>query len=112
MAPTKHSDTDLPTDIKTGERIPIDAVLRKHNLSIDDLIKCGREGLLATRIVRDRFGDVVAEDPDNATRHKFFASFLELLGYMKKDSVNVQVVNISAEEKELLDAYKRKVGVE
>ncbi len=104
---------DIATEPTTESRPPIDAVLRKHNLSIDDLIKCGREGLLATRIVRDRFGDVVAEDPDNATRHKFFASFLELLGYMKKDNINVtQVMNITAEERGYLDAYKKRVGVE
>lgn len=90
----------------TPNKLSVEEILQKQNLSIDDLVICGKQGLQAKRIVRDRYGDVIAEDPDMATRHKFFASFLELLGYMKRDSVNVQVVNISPEENELLEAYK------
>ena len=114
-------DKELPTKTlskKSAEKILLEAsqlptdhnelltLLTKHGCSLDELIKVGVEGMKSTRIVRDRYGDVVAEDPDGQTRHKYFASFIELLGLIKKESINVSVVNISQRERELLDAYR------
>lgn len=99
----------LEADIESTVRPIIDDVLRKHKLSIDDLVKCGKEGLLAMKEIGgyDEEGDK-REVPDYNVRHKYFDSFMNLLGYLKPGSVNVNVVQISAEEKELIEAYKRK----
>lgn len=89
-------------------RPSIDIVLRKHNLTIDDLVTCGKEGLIAYKKCYDRYGDPLdVLEPDHNVRHKFFASFMLMLGYLEKDSVNVTVTQVSQAEKELLDAYKR-----
>lgn len=92
----------------SSPRPPIDDILRKHNLSIDDLVKCGREGLLATKESNqfNEDGDRL-EVPDYNVRHKYFDSFMNLLGYLKPSSLSVNVVQVSNEERELLEAYKR-----
>lgn len=88
----------------------IDAVLRKHNLTIDDLILCGKRGLNAKKVIKDRDGDFVEELDDFNVQHKFFASFMLMLGYLKESSVSVNVAQISTEERDLMDAYRRVVN--
>lgn len=101
------ASTNEPT-IEPKEKLTIEEILHKQRLSIDDLVRCGKDGLEAQKIIRDRYGNEVGTEPDFPTRHKFFASFLELLGYMKKDTnITVGVNNMSPEEKEWLAAYKR-----
>lgn len=92
-------------ETNTAAKLSVEEILKKQNLTIDDLIKCGREGLGAVKTRSSKYGDI--EEADYNVRHKFFASFMELLGYMKKDSVSVQVVNVSPAERELLEAYRR-----
>ncbi len=97
--------------IKSDNKNPsIDDILAKNKISIDDLIKCGKDGLTATKEGHgfDEDGEKI-EVPDYNVRHKYFDSFLNLLGLLKNNSVNVQVVNISKEENELLEAYRRPV---
>lgn len=106
--PSVSSNNKPTSSINTASKPTVEEILKKQNLTIDDLIKCGKEGLTAVKRMYDRDGDLIDDpEPDYNVRHKFFASFLELLGLMKKDSVSVQVVNISAEERALLDAYSR-----
>lgn len=81
------------------------SVISKHNLSVDDLIKCGKEGLSATRDIKDRDGDIIDTVPDWNIRHKFFSSFMELLGYL--DGPGTRVVVSSESKKEAEEAYKR-----
>lgn len=107
----KNNVTSVETDLPV-EKPTIDVVLRKHNLSIDDLIKCGKEGLLANKDSSkfDEDGNII-EIPDHNIRHKYFDSFMNLLGYLKPNSVNVSVVQVSKEEKELLEAYKNNPSI-
>lgn len=107
-------NTPIPTVIPNIDeavlntvRPTIDAILKKQNLSVDDLFKCAKDGLLAERVVRDKWGDEVDREPDHAIRHRFFESLANMLQYLKPTSVNVQVVQVSAEERELIDSYKR-----
>ena len=84
----------------------IDDVVRRHGLSVDDLVRCGKGGLEATRQIKDRDGDLVEEVPDWNVRHKFFSSFLELLGYINGPGTTVNV-GATEEKKEAEAAYKR-----
>ncbi len=97
------TDNKFLSDLET---LPIYQVLKSNNITIEDLMKCGKEGLIATRSIKDKYGDVVEVEPDHNVRHKYFDSMLNMLQILKPASVNVQMVNISAEEKELLDSYK------
>lgn len=97
-------------DINSHIKDDINSVIRKHGLTIDDLVKCGKDGLMAERVIKDRDGDEVDRVPDWNVRHKFFSSFLELLGYLKG---NGTVVNnmVVGESKRLGDeAYNRLRG--
>lgn len=85
----------------------LDEALRHNGISIDYLIKHGREGLEAVRTQRDGDGMIIDEQPDINARHKYFNSFLLLLQLIKDNSTSVQVVNISPEEKSLMDSYRR-----
>lgn len=102
-------EENLTKDITAvAERTPIETVLRKHGLGLDDFVVALKEGLSASKDLKDRYGDLIETIPDHNTRHKFFASGMELLGYIKSSAgVNVNIVNISKEERELIDAYKR-----
>lgn len=86
---------------------PIESILNEEHYSLKDLVQCGIEGLKATKSIRDAYGEVHDDMPDYNIRHKYFESFMSLLGHMKANSVNVQVVQISKEERDLLEAYKR-----
>ncbi len=96
------------SDIETSSRPTIEDVIKKHKLSIDDLIVCAKEGLKATRDGHDYDddGDKV-QIPDHNVRHKYLESLLNILGYLKPQSISIQNVQISTEEKELLEAYKQ-----
>lgn len=88
-------------------RPTIDAILEKQKISADDLFMCAKKGLTAKKNVRDRYGEVIEVEDDFQVQHKFFESLSNMLGYLKPQSVNVQVVSISTEERELMEAYKR-----
>lgn len=87
-------------------RPEIEALLRRHNLSVDDLIKCGKGGLVATKEIKDRDGDIVDSVPDWNVRHKFFASFLELVGLLHGVGTTIKI-GTSEEKKQADEAYKR-----
>ncbi len=87
------------------QKLPIEEVLDKHNLKIDNFVVALKEGLTAEDIRIDRYGDEVARVPDHATRHKFFASGMELLGYLKSVGTTVTVSQITATEREILEMY-------
>jgi hypothetical protein len=76
--------------LSSPDKTAIGEICRRHRLSVDDLVKCGREGLEATKIVKVQYGED-EEVPDWSTRHKFFASFMELLGYLKGPGTTVNV---------------------
>lgn len=98
---------DSITKIIPKSRPTIDEILHKQKLTIDDLFKCANDGLKAEKVVRDKYGDEVCREPDHIIRHKFFESLANMLQYLKPSSVNVQVLQVSEKEKELLNAYKR-----
>lgn len=85
----------------------IHTLLKKHNMSVDKLIEVGVRGLSATKPVRNRYGEVVEDDPDNTVRNKYWTTLVTAAGMIKPVSVGVQVVNLTPQEKELIDAYKR-----
>lgn len=84
----------------------IDEVLNKHKVTVDDFVQCLKRGLTATKVIKDRDGEVVDEVPDLNAQHKFFATGMELLGYLHGSSTVVNV-NTSQERKEADEAYKR-----
>ena len=88
-----------------NKNVDIDEVVRRHGLTIDDLVKCGKAGLEANRDVKDRDGDVVDTIPDWNVRHKFFSSFLELLGYLNGPGTNIQINTEGKKQAE--EAYRR-----
>lgn len=102
----KNEVENIVDEVKEISRPTIDAILKQQNLTTEDLFKCAKDGLSANKIVRDKYGDVVDVEPDHNVRHKFFESLANMLQYLKPQSVNVQVVNISAEEREIIEAYK------
>lgn len=75
----------------------IPQVFKKNKLSLNDFIICLKEGLKAKKTIRgiDEDGEDLTE-PDYSTRHKFFVSGMQLLGYLKNNDTNVNV-NISVE---------------
>jgi hypothetical protein len=96
------------TDKET--RQDIDIVVRRHGLTIDDLVRCGKGGLEAVRTIKDRDGDLVDEVPDWNVRHKFFSSFMELLGYIKGQGVTVnnvtQIMELDRDKEEKFQEWK------
>ncbi len=84
----------------------IDLVVAKHGVTVDDFVVCMKGGLSATRDIKDRDGDIIDTIPDWNVRHKFFATGLELLGYLRGNSTVVNVVNTEA-KKEAEEAFKR-----
>ncbi len=105
--PTFQQDSNT-SSVSPSTVESINDILKKNKISVDDLIRCGKEGLLATKEGGgfDEEGEKI-EVPDYNVRHKYFDSFLNLLGLLKSNNVNVQVVQISTEEKELMEAYRR-----
>lgn len=78
---------------------------RKNKITLETLIQKLDKLSNAKKITYDKMGDEHAEE-DNLTQHKAILTLLELIGYLKKTPL-VSVVNISAEEKEILDMYGR-----
>lgn len=105
-------ETIQPSDgTAVNNKEKLDAALKKHGFKIDDLVTCGIRGMNAKKLVRDSYGDVLEELEDHATQHKFFHSFLLLLGMIKEGGSTTQVVVISPQEREIVEAMKRKVEV-
>lgn len=100
-----------PDTVIENNRDALNAVLKKHKFSVDDLVSCGIRGMAAKKYVRDSHGDIVEELDDHGVQHKFFHSFLLLMGLIKEGGSTTQVVVISPQEKELLEAYKKRVDV-
>ena len=65
--------------IETYSKHGVTDIAGKHGVTIDTLLKHGAEGLRASRILKDRDGEVIEEVPDWNVRHKYFHDFLELL---------------------------------
>lgn len=112
MANTRKSNK-VPTDagfdngLMAGVviRPSIDDVVKKHGVSVDDFVKCMKGGLSATRMVKDDMG-ISEEVADWNVRHKFFATGMELLGYLRGSGTTVNV-NQTEEKKEAEEAFKR-----
>lgn len=96
------TEETTPTEYSTI----VERVCAENGVTLVELCKTLAKGLKAQKLTLDKFGDEHIED-DFGNQHKFLMTALELLRYVKSAGVNVQVVNISVEERELLDAYSR-----
>lgn len=103
--PTKSVVQVLTSTEETNKPI-ITEILNKHNIKVDDFVKCLKRGLSAKRVIKDRDGEVVDEVDDMNVQHKFFVSGMELLGYLHGSSTVINV-GISEAKKEADEAYKR-----
>lgn len=99
--------TEIISSTENDNNKPIiTEVLHKHNLKVDDFVKCLKRGLSAKRVIKDRDGEVVDEVEDMNVQHKFFVSGMELLGYLHGSSTVVNV-GVSEVKKEAEEAYNR-----
>jgi hypothetical protein len=92
-------DTSKPT---------IESILTKHNISVDDFVKCLKRGLSATRAIKDRDGDIIDTVEDLNVQHKFFASGMELLGYLKGNGTTINNnFEHTPEGREIISMYRK-----
>lgn len=90
---------EIPSDV-------VSKICAENGVTLETLCETLGAGLKARRMTLDKYGEEHYEE-DFGNQHKYMMTALELLKYVKSPGVNVQVVNISVEERELLDAYKR-----
>ena len=88
------------------ELININDVVAKHNVTVDDFVECMKGGLSATKDIKDIDGEFIDSVPDWNVRHKFFATGLELLGYLRGNGTNITNNIISAEAKKMNEEFK------
>ena len=99
----------LPVEVGEGWGInkpSIDAILDKHNVTVDDFVNCMKRGLNATKDIKDRDGDLIETVPDLNVQHKFFVSGMELLGYLKGHG-DINIHTDSEDKKQAQEAYLR-----
>jgi len=89
--------------------------LKEAGVTRKEMYTCLAEGLKATKKSMDADGEgnpVLKEEPDLLIRHKYLDTAARIYGDLKDSTVAVAVgVNLSPEEKNLIDAYRKDVGV-
>lgn len=73
-------------------REKLDAEMDKTDITIKRLCTVLSEGLSATKLIIDKYGDEHTEI-DHANRHKFLITTLELKGILKRPGNSVEINN-------------------
>lgn len=96
------------TEDRTAEEINniVVDICKKNGITLDSLVKKLDKLSQAKKVTIDKFGDEHYEE-DSMVQHKSVLTLLELIGYLKKGPIVTLGVNISTEEREIIDMYGR-----
>lgn len=88
------NDVDLLHEDLTPKQLKRIEKLNENGATLNKTLKAVAEGLVAEKIIYDKYGDEIARDPDHNARAKFVELSLRAHGFIVDEKVGLNVLNM------------------